>query len=277
MNFKLLFPTYRARERYIAATLDTLGRARGSADGVGKPFARGLDVGCGEGELHACLAEHAETLDACDVNAGDLARAATLNADLPNVRYTQVSGARLPYSDASFDLVTCLEVIEHVEQPLALVSELARVTRPGGTLVLTCPNHDFPVTYDPINHVRRRSRAPLPVGAYGYGHAWLVRREQAARWLNEAGFEVVQVTGLSGALAAAAELYVPGLLQRALKANAANSGAAATGNAKRSLHVRDRLPPRGLVALTDTLNALDARLLAPHAPSVGLAFVAERR
>ena len=39
--------------------------------------------------------------------------------------------------------------------------------------MLTCPNHDFPVTYDPINHVRRRHRAPLSIGAYGYGYAKL--------------------------------------------------------------------------------------------------------
>ena len=274
MNFKLLFPTYRVRERYIHGTLGELAAQRARAGAP--PVERALDVGCGEGELHATLAAHATTLDACDVNAGDLERAAALNADLTNVRYARVAGPRLPYPDAAFDLVTCLEVIEHVEDPLALVAELARVTRPGGALVLTCPNHDFPVTYDPINHVRRRHRAPLSIGAYGYGHAWLVRREQASRWLDDAGFRVTRVTPLTGALAAAAELYLPGLLQRLLKANSGNH-AGVTARRGGSLHVRDRRPPAALVALTDGLNALDARALAEGGASVGLAFVAERR
>jgi len=276
MNFKLLFPTYRAREQYIRATLSRLAAERAPQPGGGPAFARALDVGCGEGELHACLAAHAGELDACDVNAGDLARAAALNADLGHVRYAQVTGPGLPYPDAAFDLVTCLEVIEHVDDPLGLVDELARVTRPGGALILTCPNHDFPRTYDPINHARRRTRPPLAIGAYGYGHTWLVRREQAARWLDEAGFEVERVTPLSGAIAAASELYVPGLLQRLLKANAGNRGASGA-ESERGLHVRDRRPPPGLVALTDALNALDARRLSADAASVGLAFVAERR
>lgn len=275
MNFKLIFPTYRAREQYIRAKLTALTTARGSR-GAGLPaFERALDVGCGEGELHAPLAEHTLTLDACDVHAGDLARAAALNADLANVRYTLVTDARLPYDDATFDLVTCLEVIEHVDDPLALVAELARVTRPGGALILTCPNHDFPRTYDPINHGRRRTRPPLPIGAYGYGHSWLVRREQAATWLEAAGFRVTEITPLTGALAAASELYLPGLLQRLLKANSANT-ASPDAPSGRGLHVRDRRPPRGLVALTDALNGWDARRMSPDSPSVGLAFVAER-
>jgi len=69
---------------------------------------------------------------------------------------------------------------------------------------------------------------------------------------------------------------VPGLLQRLLKTNAKNSGGSDTGSG-RGLHVRDRRPPRGLVTLTDAVNALDARWLSADAASVGLAFLAERR
>ena len=46
----------------------------------------------------------------------------------------------LPYADAAFDIVTCSEVIEHLENFRALLREAHRVLRPGGTLVLTTPN-----------------------------------------------------------------------------------------------------------------------------------------
>jgi ubiquinone/menaquinone biosynthesis C-methylase UbiE len=47
---------------------------------------------------------------------------------------------RLPFDDASFDVVTLLAVLEHLDQPAAIVREIARVLRPGGLLVLTVPS-----------------------------------------------------------------------------------------------------------------------------------------
>jgi 2-polyprenyl-3-methyl-5-hydroxy-6-metoxy-1,4-benzoquinol methylase len=47
---------------------------------------------------------------------------------------------RLPFADESFDLIWCSEVIEHLEDPAFAMTELRRVTKPGGTLVLTTPN-----------------------------------------------------------------------------------------------------------------------------------------
>ena len=49
MNFKLLFPTYRAREQYIRATLAELASSRAPRGSAGPAFERALDVGCGEG------------------------------------------------------------------------------------------------------------------------------------------------------------------------------------------------------------------------------------
>lgn len=65
----------------------------------------------------------------------------------------------LPYRDDSFDVVTCLDVIEHIEDDRQAVAELARVLRPGGLLVLTVPAFDvFWSDHDVINHHKRRYR-----------------------------------------------------------------------------------------------------------------------
>ena len=61
------------------------------------------------------------------------------------------SGLDLPFRDASFDTVLCLQVLEHVPRPWRLLDEIARVLRPGGALVLTAPHiwglHEEPRDY----------------------------------------------------------------------------------------------------------------------------------
>lgn len=58
--------------------------------------------------------------------------------------FLQSMAERLPFPDASIDIVTCLTVIEHVESPARAVSEMARVLRPGGMLFLEAPNYRWP-------------------------------------------------------------------------------------------------------------------------------------
>lgn len=64
---------------------------------------------------------------------------ADINKERPDYIYTNME-QRLPFADDSFDAVTCLEGIEHVIDPCVLVGELARVLKPGGTLIISMPN-----------------------------------------------------------------------------------------------------------------------------------------
>ena len=57
-----------------------------------------------------------------------------------NVQIADLDRDRLPYEDGQFDLVTCVEVIEHVENFRAVVREVFRILRPGGVAVFTTPN-----------------------------------------------------------------------------------------------------------------------------------------
>jgi SAM-dependent methyltransferase len=116
------------------------------------PGRRVLDAGCGTGYGAAILARAgAEHVVGVDVAAA-IVEAARAH-ESPRVTFVHADIARLPHPDSSFDLVTCFEVIEHVQDPSAVLGELARVLEPGGVLAISSPNAD---RYPPGNphHVR---------------------------------------------------------------------------------------------------------------------------
>jgi len=96
-----------------------------------RPGGRALDVGCREGIQSAWLASRGYTVTGVDKEP-HCAHGIAVDLDLG-----------LPLPDASFDVVWCSEVIEHLRFPTATLAELRRVTKPGGLLVLTTPNSWF--------------------------------------------------------------------------------------------------------------------------------------
>ena len=102
---------------------------------IGLSGGRHLDIGAGRGELIQKLC-HSMPLSssACDFHVERFSVAGRPCAQV-NLNYES-----LPYPDAQFDLVTCSEVVEHVENYRALLREVFRVTANGGTVVVTTPN-----------------------------------------------------------------------------------------------------------------------------------------
>jgi len=99
-----------------------------------------LDLGCGEAHFLQELIDRGFAAVGCDVASLPLRRAAARRGDLPLVQVEE--GKEWPFEVAAFDVVWCSEVIEHVLDTEAFLSELRRVLRSGGLLLLTTPNHN---------------------------------------------------------------------------------------------------------------------------------------
>ena len=95
---------------------------------------RVLDVGCGAGALAYAVAPRVREVVAVD---SDPAMVEVARAQAPvNVRVQLGDGERLPFGPGEFDVVATLRTLHHTEHPDLLVSELVRVTRPGGTVLV---------------------------------------------------------------------------------------------------------------------------------------------
>src|SRR5579883_787921 len=114
---------------------------------AGTNAGRILDIGCGTGGM---LPQYAAFGNACGLDPSEEAQDACRRRGVPFVRG---SGAQLPFADASIDVITALDVIEHVRDDAGLLRELRRVLRPGGVLVLTVPAYQFLWSqHDVFNH-----------------------------------------------------------------------------------------------------------------------------
>jgi SAM-dependent methyltransferase len=134
---------YRGRRLIIGAELDRLPLRAG---------ARVLDAGCGSGRTLQDLRAYGEV---SGIELSELAAAHARERDLGEVRVGRVES--LPWEDATFDLVTCLDVLEHTQDDRLALRELRRVTKRGGWLVLTVPAYPrLWSTHDVVNHHYRR-------------------------------------------------------------------------------------------------------------------------
>ncbi|MCZ2103639.1 MAG: bifunctional 2-polyprenyl-6-hydroxyphenol methylase/3-demethylubiquinol 3-O-methyltransferase UbiG [Comamonadaceae bacterium] len=104
-----------------------------------------LDVGCGGGILAEAMARSAERVTGIDLAGKPLkvAQLHALEAGVANVTYREISAEALAEErPAGFDVVTCMEMLEHVPDPASVVAACARLVRPGGWVFFSTLNRN---------------------------------------------------------------------------------------------------------------------------------------
>jgi SAM-dependent methyltransferase len=97
---------------------------------------RALDVGSGLGALAFALAPLVAEVVAVELDPARVERARALGVDVPNVTFVVGDGRHLDLPDASFHLVGTLRTLHHTDRPELVIAELARVSRPGATVLV---------------------------------------------------------------------------------------------------------------------------------------------
>ena len=154
-----------------------------------------LDVGCGGGILCEAMARRGAAVTGIDAGEGPLsvARRHRLEAGL-EIDYRQSTAEALAERESGrFDVVCCLEMLEHVPDPGAVIGACAALARPGGAVYFSTINRNpkaFLFAIVGAEHLLRL----LPVGTHEYGK--FIRPSELAAWLREAGLTLEGLSGL---------------------------------------------------------------------------------
>lgn len=179
------------RLRYIREAIDAhwRGDERALRPLEGK---RALDVGCGAGLLCEPLARLGAQVTGIDAAPENIA-AARAHGEKQGLAIDYRAGGIETLDERGFDLVTSMEVIEHVTDPRAFVDGLARALAPGGLMILSTPNRT------------QVSRLAMITIGEGLGqiprgtHDWsrFLTPDELSEMLGKAGLEATNITGLS--------------------------------------------------------------------------------
>jgi 2-polyprenyl-6-hydroxyphenyl methylase / 3-demethylubiquinone-9 3-methyltransferase len=179
------------RLRYIRDQIDRHWQIDGS---VRHPLAgkRALDMGCGAGLLAEPLARLGGDVTGIDAAPENIA-AAQRHALGTGLTIDYRIGEGPPEVGAPFDLITCLEVIEHVGEPAGFVAQLAGALAPGGLMILSTPNRTALSRLALISI--GESVGGIPRGTHDWD-AFLTPDELSGQ-VSDAGLRVIDTRGLS--------------------------------------------------------------------------------
>ncbi len=181
-EFKPLHRLNPLRAAYVAARSPLAGR-------------RVLDVGCGGGLLAEALCRQGATVTAVDMAPSmiEVAQLHAAEAGLAIDYRVQDAGQLLANPAERFDVVCCMEMLEHVPDPAAVLAMLAGLVKPGGDLFVSTINRNaksFALAIVGAEYLLRL----LPRGTHEY--ARFIRPAELARWARGCGFDVTDLAGL---------------------------------------------------------------------------------
>jgi 2-polyprenyl-6-hydroxyphenyl methylase/3-demethylubiquinone-9 3-methyltransferase len=117
-----------------------------------------------------------------------------LEASVPGLEYQEIEAEALAArSPAAFDVVTCMEMLEHVPEPASVVRACATLAKPGSHVYFSTINRNakaFVLAIVGAEHVLKM----LPKGTHEY--ARFIRPSELAQWCRDAGLEVTQIKGM---------------------------------------------------------------------------------
>jgi len=157
---------------------------------------RVVDIGCGGGILSDSMARRGARVLGIDLASKSLkvAELHALEAGTQDVDYREVAAETLATEQpGAFDVVTCMEMLEHVPQPASIVHACAALTAPGGWVFFSTINRNakaFAFAIVGAEHVLKL----LPKGTHEY--AKFIRPSELAQWCRDAGLEFVDTRGM---------------------------------------------------------------------------------
>jgi 2-polyprenyl-6-hydroxyphenyl methylase/3-demethylubiquinone-9 3-methyltransferase len=170
-------------------------RARFVAERTTLLGARVIDVGCGGGLLAEALARAGAKVTAIDLAPGmiEVARLHAMEQKL-DIDYRMVAAEAVAAAEpGSFDVVTCMEMLEHVPEPAQMVATLAALVRPGGSIFISTLNRNlksFLLAIVGAEYVMKL----IPRGTHEYDR--LIRPAELARWARSADLSLRELAGI---------------------------------------------------------------------------------
>lgn len=155
-----------------------------------------LDVGCGGGILAESLAHRGADVTGIDMGEAPLS-VARLHALETGVQmdYRHITAEDLAQeSPAAFDIVTCLEMLEHVPDPSSVVAACSQLVKPGGDVYFSTINRN-PKSYAFAILGAEYVLKLLPKGTHEYSK--FIRPAELAKWLRQCGLELQDITGMT--------------------------------------------------------------------------------
>ncbi|MEX2121003.1 MAG: glycosyltransferase [Pirellulales bacterium] len=155
---------------------------------------RGLDVGCGAGRLGEAI-KRRQPCEVVGIEMNERAASAA-RLCLDEVIVEDAESPRVDFAQASFDFVTCADVLEHLRQPRQLLQRIRRWLKPSGCLVASIPNVAH---HGVVTGLLEGNWTYEPAGLLDQTHLAFFTRREIERLLYRAGFEIASIEPVPGA------------------------------------------------------------------------------